>query len=172
MTSRRRPPGTRESRPPTPQPQRTPGERACSSCSRRGEHASWCPSRELDWDPKPPMSDAEVIELLGPGTRRDDRGYWQRPSRPAPTRAARRRAVVARRCLTCGIDRHESEHLDWCDDAPPHDTVGAALRDARDLEAAIAWQPKVDLPKLTPPERDQLNKLYDALLARNREGAA
>jgi hypothetical protein len=44
------------------------------------------------------------------------------------------------------------------------------LRDARDLEAAIAWQPKVDLPKLSEPEREQLNTLFAALV-RAREQA-
>ncbi|MDQ6853361.1 MAG: hypothetical protein M3046_06665, partial [Actinomycetota bacterium] len=32
-----------------------------------------------DWvDPNPPMTDAEVIELLGPGAHRDKDGYWLR----------------------------------------------------------------------------------------------
>src|SRR5262245_44520288 len=35
----------------------------------------------------------------------------------------------------------------------PLDDVGAALRDARDLEAAIAWQPPTRPRRLSQPER-------------------
>jgi hypothetical protein len=71
--------------------------------------------------------------------------------------------------LSCAVDPHEREHLEWCPDATT--SVGAALRDARDLEHAIAWQPpELDLPPLSPPERKQLGRLFDALV-RAREQA-
>jgi hypothetical protein len=97
----------------------------------------------------------------------------------------------ARLCISCAVDPCEGDHLSWCPDAMP--SIGEAARDARDLEAAIAWQPpKLDLPKLSPPEREQLARLFAARIrargwkprrlwsikewrnhvARTREGAA
>ncbi|MDQ6854084.1 MAG: hypothetical protein M3046_10420 [Actinomycetota bacterium] len=113
------------------------------------------------------MSDAEVRALGYEG--HDDRGVWQRPSRPALDRRTRHRAIGARRCLSCGVDPRERDHLEFCPDALP--SVGRAARDCRDLEAAIAWEPpELDLPKLTPFEREQLATLFDALV-RAREQA-
>ena len=69
--------------------------------------------------------------------------------------------------MSCGVDPLEGDHGYWCDDPTP--SVGAALRDARDLQVAIAWQPPkrdpVLNPELTPPEREQLATLFDALVA-------
>jgi hypothetical protein len=108
------------------------------------------------------MTDDEV-RALG-YSERDDTGRWQRPSQRAPDRRSQHRAVAECRCLTCGVDPHEGDHGYWCPDATP--SVGAAVRDARDLQAAIAWRPKVGpLPKLSPPEREQLNTLFAALVA-------
>jgi hypothetical protein len=78
---------------------------------------------------------------------------------------------AAERCVTCWSP-HALEHAPWC--WRGQITVGEALRDARDLEHAIAWQP----PRsglhvaLSAPEREQLGLLFDALIARDREGAA
>jgi hypothetical protein len=102
----------------------------CSSCSRRGEHSDWCPRLGLDYDPNPAMTDDEV-RALG-YSHRDDRGYWQKPNRPAPNGLERHRAIGARRCLSCATDPNERDHLDWCPDATP--SVGEALRDSRDCK--------------------------------------
>jgi hypothetical protein len=131
----------------------------CPSCSKSLEHSDWCPRLGLDVELNPRMSDDEV-RALG-YERPDDRGYWQKPSRKVcnalPTSAERR-------CLSCGVDPHEGDHGYWCPDATPRDPIAEALRDARDLEAAIAWQPKVTVPKLSEPERVQLNILFAALV--------
>jgi hypothetical protein len=114
------------------------------------------------------MSDDEV-RAMG-YSHRDERGRWVhkrelvRRERP-DDRRARHRATGARRCLSCGVDTYAGDHADHCPDATP--SVGAALRDTRDLEAAIAWQPpQHDLPKLSEPERVQLGRLFGALVAR------
>jgi hypothetical protein len=77
-------------------------------------------------------------------------------------------ARAERRCLSCAVDPLEGDHLSWCPDAMP--TVGEAERDARDLEAAIKWQPPArNLPKLSAPEREQLARLFAARMrARGR----
>jgi len=112
------------------------------------------------------MSDDEV-RALG-YSHRDASGRWvhkrelRTSRRRDVSRASRRREVAERRCLSCGVDPRAGDHLEWCPDATP--SVGAALRDARDLDAAIAWQPKVKLPKLSEPEREQLNTLFAALV--------
>jgi hypothetical protein len=76
-------------------------------------------------------------------------------------------APGAEKCLTCWTDGH----LPWCWRGQYE--YGEALRDARDLQHAVRWQPpELDLPKLSPPEREQLGLLFDALVARDREGVA
>jgi hypothetical protein len=144
--------------------------RACSSCSHADGHADWCPRLDLDYDPNPAMTDAEV-KALG-YSHRDETGRWVKaPVRGRSRRSDRAREFAERRCLTCGVP--DDRHFEWCwrgDEL--ENTVGAALRDSRDLQAAIAWQPKRDPklnPKVTGPERAQLNKLFAALVARRRE---
>jgi hypothetical protein len=114
------------------------------------------------------LTDDEV-RALG-YSHRDETGRWvhRRNLADARQRRGRARRAVAERCLTCGVDPLAGDHLEWCPDATP--SVGAALRDARDLEAAIAWQRKVDVPKLSEPGREQLNTLFAALV-RAREQA-
>jgi hypothetical protein len=145
--------------------------RPCSSCSQRGGHSSWCPRRGLDYDPNPRMSDDEVRAM---GLVKDDRGVWHRPTRLDPTRSRRERVrrCGEARCLTCGVP--DDRHYVWCwrgDEL--ESSVGAATRDARDLQSAIQWQPPErdpELnPELSPPEREQLARLFDALVARRRE---
>jgi hypothetical protein len=119
------------------------------------------------------LTDDEV-RVLG-YTHRDSTGRWvhrRELDQLEGARDQRARAHLARaerRCLTCGTDPHERDHLPWCDDATP--SVGAASRDARDLEAAIAWQPNIKPRRLSPPEREQLGALFDALITRRQETA-
>jgi hypothetical protein len=136
-----------------------PGQRV------HGHDTQVSPAREdPDREYRRRLTDDEV-RALG-YTHRDDRGYWQKPTRPAPDRRERHRAIGARRCLTCGVDPLEGDHGYWCPATP---SVDAALRDARDLQAAIAWQPPerdpVLNPKCSPAEREQLGRLFDALVA-------
>jgi hypothetical protein len=139
---------------------------ACSSCSHADGHADWCGRLGFAHDPNPAMSDRDVVELLGDGAHRDDRGVWQKPSRPLDlthSRRARGRARGARRCLSCGADPYERDHPGWCPDATS--SVGAELRNARDLEHAMRWKPpELNLPKHTAPESQQLAILFDALV--------
>jgi hypothetical protein len=83
----------------------------------------------------------------------------------APTREDPR-APAAEKCLTCWTDGHQP----WCWRGQYE--WGEALRDAHDLQAAVRWEPKVDLPPLSPPEREQLQLLFDALVVHSQEGAA
>jgi hypothetical protein len=143
-----------------------PGQRNCQ------DDTPPPPAREHpDREYRRRLTDDEV-RALG-YTHRDDRGYWQKPSPPTPDRTERHRVIGTRRCLTCGVA--DDRHFEWCwrGDELEH-TVGAELRNARDLQAAIAWQPpERDLelnPVLTPPEREQLGRLFDALV-RAREQA-
>jgi hypothetical protein len=125
------------------------------------------PRLDPDAEYRRALSDDEV-RALG-YSHRDGSGRWVHRREVLDHRVRDRRGrdlhheVGARRCLSCGVDPHHGDHLEWCPDATP--SVGAALRDARDLQAAVAWQPKITLPKLSPPERQQLNTLFAALVA-------
>ena len=134
-------------------------------------NAGACPPNDSKGEYRRRLTDDEV-RALG-YSHRDETGRWvhRRNLADARQRRGRARRAVAERCLTCGVDPTASDHLSWCEAAPSY-TVGAALRDARDLEAAIKWEPKVQPRRLSPPEREQLNKLFAALVMRNQEGAA
>jgi hypothetical protein len=115
------------------------------------------------------MTDAEV-KALG-YSHRDETGRWVHKRE---LESSRRREKSRRRdnlsCLTCGVT--DDRHYVWCwrGDELEH-TVEAEARNARDLEHAIKWQPpELNLPPLSQPEREQLGRLFDALV-RAREQA-
>jgi hypothetical protein len=124
-------------------------------------------------DPNPRLTDDEVRDLGY--SHRDGTGRWVHRreleiSRRREDRRDRSRRRGEARCLTCGVT--DDRHFEWCwrgDEL--ESTVGAAARDARDLEAAIRWEPKVDVPKISAAERVALNKLFAARVARKREEA-
>jgi hypothetical protein len=145
------------------------GPTAVAVQSNCQDDTSASPAREdPDAEYRRRLTDDEVRDLGY--SHRDGTGRWvhRRELRRSGPRGPDHRSIGARRCLSCGVDPLDGDHGYWCPDATP--SVGTALRDARDLEAAIAWKPKVTLPKLSEPERLQLNKLFTALV-RAREQA-
>lgn len=91
-----------------------------------------------------PMTDEEVIELLGPGTHRDDTGAWVAPPlEPVADDEASGNGEAdgaETLCLSCGIQLLNGDHLEWCENRARRrddDSAGSGEQSDNEVDSAV-----------------------------------